>query len=139
MCYKGKKKKLFVYIQLKNVYIYLFLFACSVCLPTVLIPIIKLSTSSNILSKEFRPSKLLQFICWLLTLVVISFDIYLFVKHATDILTSVLIGVTGTIYIVFLIYLVWKPLQETDKPADGWMSLPQHEQTTSDDEEIYAL
>ncbi|GAA5800892.1 hypothetical protein HPULCUR_006331 [Helicostylum pulchrum] len=111
----------------------------SVCLPTVLIPIIKLSTSSNILSKEFRPSKLLQFICWLLTLVVISFDIYLFVKHATDILTSVLIGVTGTIYIVFLIYLVWKPLQETDKPADGWMSLPQHEQTTSDDEEIYAL
>lgn len=74
----------------------------------------------------------------------ISFDIFLFVKHATDILTSVLIGITGTIYIVFLIYLVWKPLQETDNPLpeDGWMSLPQHEQTTrnqSDDEEIYAL
>ncbi|GAA5816213.1 hypothetical protein MFLAVUS_009739 [Mucor flavus] len=116
----------------------------SICLPTVLIPIIKLSTSSHILSKEFRPSKLLQFICWILTLVVISFDIFLFVKHATDILTSVLIGITGTIYIVFLIYLVWKPLQETDNPLpeDGWMSLPQHEQTTrnqSDDEEIYAL
>ncbi|KAI7873696.1 NRAMP family, partial [Mucor mucedo] len=31
----------------------------SVCLPTVLIPIIKLSTSSTILSKEFIPSKIL--------------------------------------------------------------------------------
>ncbi|KAG2237607.1 hypothetical protein INT48_004510 [Thamnidium elegans] len=101
-------------------------------------------TMGELLNVLQRPSKLLQIICWILTLVVISFDIFLFVKHATDILTSVIIGVTGTIYIAFLIYLVWKPLQETDNPLpeDGWMSLPQHEQSTrnhSDDEEIYAL
>jgi hypothetical protein len=105
----------------------------SVCLPTVLIPIIKLSTSSNILSKEFRPSSILQLICWILTGIVISFDIFLFAKHATDLISSITIGVVGTIYILFLIYLIWKPLDigsnviNNTSTEDGWMSLPQHD------------
>ena len=94
---------------------------------------------------------ILQSICWLLTLIVVSFDIFLFVKHATDIYTSLLIGITGSVYIAFLIYLVWKPLETTVKTnatEDGWMSLPQHDEedeprqrprSTDDAEEIYAL
>ncbi|CAO3635316.1 unnamed protein product [Mucor hiemalis] len=125
----------------------------SVCLPTVLIPIIKLSTSPNILSKEFRPSSILQFTCWILTIIVVAFDIFLFVKHATNLATSLLIGITGTVYLLFLIYLTWKPLEPTTMIAsseDGWMSLPQNDNdvdqpqrrnhTNNDDaEEIYAL
>lgn len=75
---------------------------------------------------------------------VISFDIFLFVKHATSLLTSILIGVTGTIYMLFLIYLVWKPLQVNqplNSTQDGWMSLPQHEDDSeqTSDQEVYAL
>ncbi|OAD08375.1 hypothetical protein MUCCIDRAFT_118434, partial [Mucor lusitanicus CBS 277.49] len=79
----------------------------SVCLPTVLIPIIKLSTSPHVLSKEFRPSLFMQITCWGLTLVVIAFDIFLFVIHATNLTSAIIIGVTGVIYLLFLVYLVW--------------------------------
>lgn len=117
-------------------FIYLFI-VFSVCLPTVLIPIIKLSTSPNILSKEFTPSIILQVTCWTLTLIVIAFDIFLFVKHATDLVTSLAIGITGTIYIIFLIYLTWKPLEVSKNGVatsteDGWMRLPQHEELVED-------
>lgn len=125
----------------------------SVCLPTVLIPIIKLSTSPSILSKEFRPSTILQSTCWILTVIVVAFDIFLFVKHATNLATSLLIGITGTIYVLFLIYLTWKPLEPTNMTAsseDGWMRLPQNDSdidqpqrrnhaNNDDAEEIYAL
>lgn len=77
-------------------------------------------------------------------MVVISFDIFLFVKHATTILTSVMIGLTGTIYMIFLIYLVWKPLQvnqTVNSTEDGWMSLPQHDSDEAErpEQETYAL
>jgi glucose-6-phosphate-specific signal transduction histidine kinase len=120
----------------------------------VLIPIIKLSTSPNVLSKEFRPSLFLLVTCWALTLIVIGFDIYLFVKHAINLWAAILIGITGSVYLLFLVYLVWKPLEINGKPTsteDGWMSLPQHDDSLEspqssrqakfdeDAEEIYAL
>ncbi|KAL0140581.1 natural resistance-associated macrophage protein-domain-containing protein [Mucor lusitanicus] len=106
----------------------------SVCLPTVLIPIIKLSTSPHVLSKEFRPSLFMQITCWGLTLVVIAFDIFLFVIHATNLTSAIIIGVTGVIYLLFLVYLVWKPLETPTLSAteDGWMSLPQNENDVDD-------
>ncbi|KAI7903370.1 natural resistance-associated macrophage protein-domain-containing protein [Cokeromyces recurvatus] len=103
----------------------------SVCLPTVLIPIIKLSTSSNILSKEFRPSTILQITCWSLTVIVIAFDIFLFIKHATSQGTAIVIGISGTIYLLFLVYLLWKPLCRAHnlsiEESDDWMSLSQYD------------
>ncbi|GAN01137.1 solute carrier family 11 member 1 [Mucor ambiguus] len=106
----------------------------SVCLPTVLIPIIKLSTSPHVLSKEFRPSLFMQITCWGLTLVVIAFDIFLFVIHATNLTSAVIIGIVGVIYLIFLVYLVWKPLETPKLSAteDGWMSLPQNENDVDD-------
>ncbi|KAI8988870.1 natural resistance-associated macrophage protein-domain-containing protein [Pilobolus umbonatus] len=116
----------------------------SVCLPTVLIPIIKLSTSSHVLSEEFRPSLLLQITCWLLTLIVIGFDVFLFVKHATSVAMIITIIVSGFAYMAFLVYLVWKPLEvQGGSKEDGWMSIPQQDPllTHDDDssEEIYAM
>ncbi|KAI9478131.1 MAG: natural resistance associated macrophage protein [Benjaminiella poitrasii] len=104
----------------------------SVCLPTVLIPIIKLSISPNVLSKEFRPSIFLQITCWSLTIIVVAFDIFLFINHATNRASAIMIGVFGTVYLLFLVYLVWKPLsydnnKNLSSTEDGWMSLPQHE------------
>lgn len=133
MCYKGKNKQwlcILICITIINMNI------LSVCLPTVLIPIIKLSTSPNILSKEFRPSLVLLVTCWILTLIVIGFDIYLFIKHAINLWAAIIIGISGTIYLLFLVYLVWKPLEINDKTIaateDGWMSLPQHDDELDD-------
>lgn len=76
----------------------------------------------------------MQIICWGLTLVVIAFDIFLFVIHATNLTSAIIIGITGVVYLMFLVYLVWKPL-ETSKLAateDGWISLPQNEDDLDD-------
>lgn len=95
----------------------------------MLIPIIKLSTSSHVLSEEFRPSRIFQIICWILAVIVICFDIYLFIQHAVDVRSAAIIGVFAIFYISFLIYLMWKPLENKDviDSIDGWMSLPQNE------------
>lgn len=150
MCFKGK-------IIVAGICKARYITVCySVCLPTVLIPIIKLSTSPRVLSEEFRPSKYLQVICWILAVIVIAFDIYLFMQHATDLQSAIVIGVFGTVYIIFLIYLTWKPLEsKVPDTVDGWMSLPQTEDdlqlaegsnskkhtvmNNSDSEEIYPL
>lgn len=74
-------------------------------------------------------------------MIVISFDIYLFSKHATDLLSSIIIGVLGAIYILFLIYLIWKPLDvgsnvvNNASTEDGWVSLPQHDDIEDLEEE----
>lgn len=76
----------------------------------------------------------MQITCWGLTLVVIAFDIFLFVIHATNLTSAIIIGVTGVIYLLFLVYLVWKPLETPTLSAteDGWMSLPQNENDVDD-------
>ncbi|KAI8387483.1 natural resistance-associated macrophage protein-domain-containing protein [Blakeslea trispora] len=108
----------------------------SVCLPTVLIPIIKLSTSPQILSGEFRPSFLMQIACWTLTFIVVAFDILLFMKHAVTQSSAIVIGISGIVYISFLIYLIWKPIESSESAGDGWMSLPQHDEQDEEEEDL---
>ncbi|KAI8884102.1 Nramp-domain-containing protein [Backusella circina FSU 941] len=102
----------------------------SICLPTVLIPIIKLSTTPRIMPAEFRPSLLRRIIYWLLVLIVVIFDILLIVKHATTMESTIVIGVAGTAYLLFLIFLIIKPLDVSLSTEDGWMTLPQHDKET---------
>ncbi|KAF7729633.1 hypothetical protein EC973_004006 [Apophysomyces ossiformis] len=81
----------------------------SVCLPTVLIPIMKLSTSSSVVPAEFRPSIFMNCLCWLLTGIVVVFDVFLFAKH------------------IFLMWLAWLPLdfdQNKGYASDGWVQVP---------------
>ncbi|KAI9312836.1 natural resistance-associated macrophage protein-domain-containing protein [Dichotomocladium elegans] len=115
----------------------------SVCLPPVLIPIIKLGASTAVMSSEFKMSMLMQAVCWALTCVVVGFDIFLFISHATTVWSSILFGVFGMVYLGFLLWLVWLPIdyQPTTyggRGEDGWMILPLHEDDDAerlDDEE----
>jgi natural resistance-associated macrophage protein len=77
------------------------------------------------MSIEFRPALILQIVCWLLTAVVVAFDIFLFIQHVTNVTSAVAIGVGGAVYLIFLVYLIWKPLQDQQS---GWMSVPQDEE-----------
>lgn len=70
---------------------------CSLCLPTALIPILKLSSSTHVMSTEFQVSNTLYTICWMLAAVVIGFDIFLFSTylHAIpSVWVAVLLGIS---------------------------------------------
>jgi natural resistance-associated macrophage protein len=80
--------------------------------------------------EEFRPSMLRRVIYWLLVLIVVIFDILLIVKHATTVKSTIVIGVAGTAYLLFLLFLLMKPLDVKLPTEDGWMTLPQHDKET---------
>ncbi|KAI8990991.1 natural resistance-associated macrophage protein-domain-containing protein [Mycotypha africana] len=111
----------------------------SICLPTVLIPIIKISTSSHILPREFRPSSILQVTCWILTAIVIAFDIFLVLQHVTSLSSALGIGICGTAFLLFLVYLCFKSLVHTNNSSsdgDEWMALNEEHENIFDDPEI---
>ncbi|KAG1054735.1 hypothetical protein G6F43_003271 [Rhizopus delemar] len=92
----------------------------SICLPTVLIPIIKLCSSYAVL-QDFKISFKLQFTCWCLITIVISLDIFLFIQHGQSLGISRIINPAVFVYILFLIYIIWKPLNAAME--DGWIHL----------------
>ncbi|KAG2185660.1 hypothetical protein INT44_002453 [Umbelopsis vinacea] len=98
----------------------------SLCLPTALIPILKLSSSTRVMSTEFQISNILYTICWILAAIVIGFDIFLFSTYLHAIPSVWIAVVLGISYLIFLGYLIWLPIREQDE-NDGWMSLPQDE------------
>ncbi|KAI9023101.1 natural resistance-associated macrophage protein-domain-containing protein [Phycomyces nitens] len=72
----------------------------SICLPTVLIPIMKLSWSPDVVPAEFRLSTPVHIICITLVCVVIGFDVFLFVRHINSLTSFILIGLFSTAWIV---------------------------------------
>ncbi|CAO3679830.1 unnamed protein product [Umbelopsis vinacea] len=98
----------------------------SLCLPTALIPILKLSSSTYAMSTEFQISNVLYAICWLLAGVVIAFDIFLFTTYLHAIPSVWIAVLLGISYLLFLAYLIWLPIREHEND-DGWMTLPQDE------------
>ncbi|KAI9274444.1 natural resistance-associated macrophage protein-domain-containing protein [Phascolomyces articulosus] len=107
----------------------------SVCLPPVLIPILKLCASTAVMSTEFTTSTLMHIICCLLTCVVIGFNVFLFITHITSAWSFALISIFGFFYLAFIAYLAWLPLDyvpKSNSDDDGWMAIPEN----SDDEEI---
>ncbi|KAI8576749.1 hypothetical protein K450DRAFT_255393 [Umbelopsis ramanniana AG] len=98
----------------------------SLCLPTALIPILKLSSSTRVMSAEFQISNVLYTICWILAAIVIGFDIFLFSTYLHAIPSVWVAIVLGISYLMFLGYLIWLPIRKQDE-NDGWMSLPQDE------------
>ena len=72
----------------------------SVCLPPVLIPILKLCSSTAVMSAEFTTSTVMHIICWLLTAVVVGFNCFLFISHISSWVSFMFIGLFGVIYLV---------------------------------------
>ncbi|CDH49004.1 natural resistance-associated macrophageprotein [Lichtheimia corymbifera JMRC:FSU:9682] len=101
----------------------------SVCLPPVIIPIVKLSSAAVVMSSEFKLSRVMHIVSWALTIVIVGFNIFLFVSHVNGPISLAVFIVLGSIYVGFLIWLTWLPINYSPTPSedDGWMALPLHE------------
>lgn len=102
----------------------------SVCLPPVLIPILKLSASSAVMSDEFKSSTLVYCICWVLTAIVVAFNSFLCVSHVTGLGSLIAAVVFGTIYMVIYLFegalFTW---QLTASFRHSWAGLSGHRLT----------
>ena len=72
----------------------------SVCLPPVIIPIVKLSSAAVVMSSEFRLSRVMHIVSWILTVVIIGFNIFLFVSHVNGPISLAVFVILGSIYVV---------------------------------------
>jgi len=87
-----------------------------ICLPTAVIPILKLNASKSIMQKEFRSSKLLSVVCWTLSMIIIGFNILIFRTFLNEMeFSSPIIGyAVGGLYLSFLLYLIVTPLRNSN-------------------------
>ncbi|ORZ01583.1 natural resistance-associated macrophage protein-domain-containing protein [Syncephalastrum racemosum] len=110
----------------------------SVCLPPVLIPILKLSASSAVMSDEFKSSTLVYCVCWVLTAIVVAFNSFLCVSHITGPGSLTAAVLFGTVYMTFLGWLIWTPVDYRPEGSNEWTAIPgQDEEEGLMAEEIY--
>jgi len=84
----------------------------SLCLPTALIPILKISSSKNIMGKSFQTNFFWKSIAWLLATIIICFNLFLLVVYLEELPNLFLGYVLGISYFVFVTYLISLPLNE---------------------------
>lgn len=83
-----------------NACIWILIHFDSVCLPPVIIPIVKLSSAAVVMSSEFKLSRAMHIVSWMLTVVIIGFNIFLFVSHVTGPISLAVFIILGSIYVV---------------------------------------
>ncbi|KAI8088376.1 natural resistance-associated macrophage protein-domain-containing protein [Thamnidium elegans] len=86
----------------------------SLCLPTAIIPILKLTASTKIMTKTFRNSRITNIMCWMISFIVIGFNVHLFINYLQELnwpLYAVMFSVT---YFSFVVYLIFTPLEIPD-------------------------
>jgi hypothetical protein len=88
----------------------------SICLPTAVIPILKLNTSISVMQNEFRSSKWLSIVCWTLSGIIIGFNVLIFNTFLNEMkFQSPIIGyVVGGTYLAFIVYLIITPLRPSN-------------------------
>ncbi|CAG8761666.1 15620_t:CDS:2, partial [Racocetra persica] len=88
----------------------------SLCLPATLIPILKLTSSKNVMG-TFHIHHTFKYLTWILAFLLICFNLFMFITHLEE-LPNVYIGYTcGIIYFAFILYLILLPIGEK-KAAD---------------------
>lgn len=105
----------------------------SICLPTALIPILKLSASPAVMSIDFRISTVATTACWALAAVITGFNVYLFLSFLEELPAKWVGIVIGMIYLLFLAYLVYIPVREEEN--DGWKILEEGAEGDGEDGE----
>ncbi|KAI8877488.1 Nramp-domain-containing protein [Backusella circina FSU 941] len=91
----------------------------SLCLPAAIIPILKLTASSNIMSNTFKNSRLMNLASWSISAIVIGFNIKLFIDHLDQLNWPLYAVVFGSLYFAFVAGLMVVPLSApTTKEAD---------------------
>ncbi|CAG8734398.1 22388_t:CDS:2, partial [Gigaspora rosea] len=81
----------------------------SLCLPATLIPILKLTSSKNVMG-SFHIHHTFKYITWMVALILICFNLFMFISYLEE-LPNVYIGYAcGLGYFAFILYLVLLPI-----------------------------
>lgn len=86
----------------------------SLCLPTAVIPILKLTASQRVMTKVFKNSILTNVICWAISFTVIGFNVYLVIDYLDELQWPLYAVVFCVMYFSFVLYLIYKPLEIPD-------------------------
>src|SRR3954453_3705705 len=85
----------------------------SLCLPTALIPLMKLTNSKLVMGRSFKTSNLWKYISWIIALVIIGTNFILFLMYLNE-MPNVFLGyICGGIYFTFITYITLLPIKET--------------------------
>jgi Mn2+/Fe2+ NRAMP family transporter len=90
----------------------------SLCLPIVIIPILKLTDSEAIMSAEFKNNRLSKTLSWTISWVVVGFNVYLFSMFLDDWGWPIWMVFLSVIYLCFVAYLMYTPLERHHKSID---------------------
>ncbi|CAG8611672.1 17521_t:CDS:2 [Rhizophagus irregularis] len=85
----------------------------SLCLPTALIPLMKLTNSKSVMGKNFKTNDFWRYISWIITLVIIGTNLILFLEQLNKMPNLFLGYICGGIYFVFIVYITFLPIKET--------------------------
>src|SRR5688572_25128364 len=82
----------------------------SLCLPCVLIPILKFTSSKEVMGRIFQSYHIWKYLTWSLAFIIIGFNLFLFIIYLEE-LPNIYMGyVCGVIYFAFILFLAILPL-----------------------------
>ncbi|KAI8989532.1 natural resistance-associated macrophage protein-domain-containing protein [Pilobolus umbonatus] len=97
----------------------------SLCLPTAIIPILKLTTSEKIMTKFFMNSKWSNIVYWAISFILIGFNVQLFLNYLEELGWPLYAVTFSVLYFSFVLYLIYIPL---DIPITKEMGIdPEHD------------
>ncbi|GAN10342.1 ferrous ion membrane transporter DMT1 [Mucor ambiguus] len=84
------------------------------CLPTAVIPILKLTASQRVMTKVFKNSVITNIVCWAISFIVIGFNVHLVIDYLDELQWPLYAMVFCVMYFSFVLYLIYKPLEIPD-------------------------
>ncbi|KAG1469749.1 hypothetical protein G6F56_003077 [Rhizopus delemar] len=99
----------------------------SLCLPAAIIPILKLTASSKIMSTAFKNSTMVNIVAWLISFIVVGFNIRLFLNYLDDLDWPAYAVIFSLIYFIFVAYLMYIPLEIPNDTKE--IEVPENDET----------
>jgi Mn2+/Fe2+ NRAMP family transporter len=98
----------------------------SLCLPTALIPILKLTSSKRVMGTAFRNHHFWKTITWLLAIILMGFNLFLFLVYLEELPNKILGYTSALLYFAFVAYLsvlkVGNPNPAAKRDIEGYDS-----------------
>ncbi|CAG8514035.1 3424_t:CDS:2 [Ambispora gerdemannii] len=83
----------------------------SLCLPTALLPILKLTSSNLVMGNTFSNHRFWKLVTWCLAIIIMCFNMYLFFVYLEELENKVLGYFWAIVYFIFIAYIALLPIQ----------------------------
>ncbi|CAO3591935.1 unnamed protein product [Absidia cylindrospora] len=97
----------------------------SLCLPMAVIPLLKLTSSAEVMTSMFKNKPSLQYTCWTVSWIVIGFNAYAFFTFIQSWDYSIILIGFSIVYFGFISHLVYTPLRPRGSILESDTSLLQ--------------